>query len=386
MDCLEVMNIVILGSTGSVGRQTLDIVRAHANRFRVIGLSAGNNLRLLSEQINEFKPLYVSFNGSPSLRPPGNYNLVNMEEIASLDNIDILVAASSGTSGLGTILSAIKAGKTVALANKEALVAAGCIIMPLQKQHGAQIRPVDSEHSAIWQCIVGEKSTPAKIILTASGGPFRARSMEELEKVTPEQTLRHPSWQMGHKITVDSATLMNKGLEVIEAHWLFDMPFAKIDVLIHPQSIIHSMVEFSDGSVKAQLGAPDMRLPIQYAFSHPFRWDNTSIPHLDYKKMKSLEFEQPDTVRFPCLKLAIEAGAKGGTLPAALCATDEVAVEMFLSGQITFNSIPKVIETVLEKHRSIPQPTIEDIINVATESRIIAKQVISQETFTKWHF
>ncbi|MCL1885278.1 MAG: 1-deoxy-D-xylulose-5-phosphate reductoisomerase [Dehalococcoidia bacterium] len=371
--------LVILGSTGSVGSQTLDIVRAHPERLCVVGLGAGNNVKLLAEQISEFHPRFVYFQGDQTLAPPGDYKFTDMQEMATHSDVDIVVAASSGASGLPALLSAIKAGKIIALANKEALAMAGSIVMPLAKKHNAQIRPVDSEHCAIWQCLAGEKSIPSRIIITASGGPFRNYSQAELAEVSVEETLMHPSWKMGKKITVDCATLMNKGLEVIEAHWLFDMPFENIDVLVHTQSIIHSMVEFSDGAIKAQLGAPDMHLPIQYALSYPHRWDNHLTPPLDFSQISKLCFEQPDMTRFPCLKLAIEAGKEGGTCPAALCAADEVAVDMFLTERIKFGHIPLIVDAVLSRHCKIQNPSIDDILCTDAESRIIAKKIAQQE-------
>jgi len=370
--------IAILGSTGSIGRQTLDIARAFPERLRVVGLAGGHNLKLLSEQIQEFKPRFVFCQGDPAGLPSGDYEFMSQEEMAAHCDVDTVVAASSGSSGLMPLLSAIKAGKTIALANKEALVTAGEIVMSLAKKHKAQIRPVDSEHSAIWQCLDGEKRAPSRIILTASGGPFRGYSRAELAEVTAEQALRHPSWKMGKKVTIDSATLMNKGLEVIEAHWLFSMPFENIDVLVHPQSVIHSMVELADGVVKAQMGSPDMRLPIQYALSYPERWGN-ALPRLDFTKISRFDFEQPDYDKFPCLRLAIEAGKMGGTYPAALCAADEVAVEMFLEGRIKFVDIPLLIDDVLAKHASTAHPTIEDIIKADAGARQDIKEAVRQE-------
>jgi len=379
MDNPTPQKLVILGSTGSVGRQALDIVRAHPERLCVVGLGAGNNVKLLAEQISEFHPRFTYYRGDQALAPPGDYKFTEMQEMATHSDVDIVVAASSGASGLSALLSAIKAGKIIALANKEALVMAGGIVMPLAKKHNASIRPVDSEHSAIWQCLAGEKSPPSRIIITASGGPFRNYSQAELAEVGVEETLKHPSWKMGKKITVDCATLMNKGLEVIEAHWLFDMPFENIDVLVHTQSIIHSMVESSDGAIKAQLGAPDMHLPIQYALSYPHRWDNHLTPPLDFSQISKFCFEQPDMTRFPCLKLAIEAGKEGGTCPAALCAADEVAVDMFLSGRIKFGHIPLIVDAVLSRHRKIQNPSVDDILCTDAESRIIAQEIAQQE-------
>jgi len=371
--------LAVLGSTGSIGRQTLDVVRTFPDRLSVTALAAGRNLRLLIEQVGEFKPRFVFYQGDPSLLPSGDYEFMGLEEMAAHCEVDTVVAASSGASGLMPLLSAIKAGKTVALANKEALVTAGEMAVPLARKHGVRIRPVDSEHSAIWQCLEGEKSAPSRIILTASGGPFRGYSQRELSEVTAEQALRHPSWKMGRKVTIDSATLMNKGLEVIEAHWLFGLPFESIEVMVHPQSVIHSMVEFADGAVKAQLGAPDMRLPIQYALSYPERWSNEALPRLDFSKISRFDFEKPDYNRFPCLSLAIEAGKKGGTYPVALCAADEVAVELFLAGQVKFTDIAVLIEYVLAKHTSKSRPSIEDINTADSWAREAVKEAIRQE-------
>jgi 1-deoxy-D-xylulose-5-phosphate reductoisomerase len=372
-------NLAVIGSTGSIGCQTLEIARAFPQRLRVIGLAAGGNLKLLSEQIREFKPRFIFFQGDPSRLPPGEHEFMGLEEMSAHCDIDTVVAASSGSSGLMPLLSAIKAGKTVALANKEALVTAGELVMPLVRKHHAQLRPVDSEHSAIWQCLRGETAPVSRIILTASGGPFRSYTPAELAGVSPEQALRHPSWKMGRKITIDSATLMNKGLEVIEAHWLFDTPFENIDVLVHPQSVIHSMVEFADGSVKAQLGAADMRLPIQYALSCPERWGNDTLPALDFGRANRLDFEKPDYDRFPCLKLAVEAGKKGGTYPAALCAADEVAVDMFLAGRVKFTDIALLVEDVLAKHTNEPHPGLESLLHADAWARNAVKEAVKQE-------
>jgi 1-deoxy-D-xylulose-5-phosphate reductoisomerase len=356
----NIKQVAVLGSTGSIGRQTLEVISAFPRRFRIIGLAAGKNSKLLAEQINDFKPRFVYSQGKKS--PNAEYALLSLEEIASYPEVDIVVIATSGRWGLYPTLAAVRAGKRVALANKESLVMAGEIITREAKRNGAQIMPVDSEHSAIWQCLEGETQKPAKIILTASGGPFYHYSPAQLNKVTVEQALKHPSWRMGRKVTIDSATLMNKGLEVIEAHWLFDIPFDNIRVLIHPQSIIHSMVEFVDGSVKAQLGYPDMRLPIQYALSYPERLPNPQLPKLDWENLKDLTFAPPDFDTFPCLKLAIEAGRKGGTYPAVLCGADEVAVELFLSKSVKFTDIARLVERALEEHQAISHPTVEEII------------------------
>jgi 1-deoxy-D-xylulose-5-phosphate reductoisomerase len=355
--------IAVLGSTGSIGRQTLEVVRAFPQRFRIIGLAASKNLDLLAEQISEFQPRFAYFLGRETATPPNiDCEFLPLEEIARHPEVDIVVMATSGASGLLPTIAAVTAAKRVALANKEALVMAGESITREAKLSGAQILPVDSEHSAIWQCLKGEKQKATRIILTASGGPLLRYSPAQLGKVTVEQALKHPSWQMGRKVTIDSATLMNKGLEVIEAHWLFDMPFENIRVLIHPQSLIHSLVEFPDGSVKAQLSYPDMRLPIQYALGYPERLPNPELPRLDWDSLKSLTFEQPDFGKFPCLKLAIEAGKKGGTYPAVLSSADEIAVELFLSGRIRFNDIARLVAGALEQHQPVAQPTLEEIL------------------------
>jgi len=359
--------IVILGSTGSIGRQTLDIVRAFPDYFNVIALATRGNLDLLTEQVAEFQPDYINY-----ALPPGDSShrerfkrigcsYLPMEEMAALPEADIVVVAVSGGAGLDAVLAAVKASKNIALANKESLVAAGSVLTEAARKNYAKILPVDSEHSAIWQCLAGEKQRPRRIILTASGGPFRGFTAAQMQSITPEQALAHPSWRMGRKITIDSATLMNKGLEIIEARWLFDMPIGDITVLVHPQSIIHSMVEFADGSVKAQLGMPDMRLPIQYALTYPERLENDAIPHLDWARFSDLKFGPPDPVGFPCLRLAVEAGKKGGTYPAVLCAADEIAVDLFLKERLGFTGIAGLVEQVLEKHESITRPSIDEI-------------------------
>jgi len=330
-----IKRLAVLGSTGSIGQQTLEVVRALPHRFRIVGLAAGKNIALLSKQIDEFKPKFVYYRDkeAPTQLINDDCQLLSLEEIASHPQVDTVVIATPGESGLSPTLAAAKAGKTIALANKESLVMAGELITREARLSKAQILPIDSEHSAMWQCFRGENQKAAQLILTASGGPFLGYSSTRLERVTAKQALKHPSWQMGNKVTIDSATLMNKGLEVIEAHWLFSVSFDNIKVLIHPQSIVHSMVEFIDGSVKAQLSYPDMRLPIQYALSYPERLPNSQLPRINWNTLNKLTFEQPDFDAFPCLKLAIEAGKNGGTYPAVLCAADEVAVELFLSAR-----------------------------------------------------
>ncbi len=375
-----VKHLAVLGSTGSIGQQTLEVVRALPHRFQVLGLAAGENVSLLARQISEFKPRFVCCQdkGAPAhLANPGS-EFLSPEDIATHPQVDIVVIATSGKSGLSPTLAAVRAGKNVALANKESLVMAGEIITSEAKLNAAQILPIDSEHSAIWQCLKGETQQAAQLILTASGGPFLRNSPAQLSRVTVRQALRHPTWQMGRKVTIDSATLMNKGLEVIEAHWLFDVPFDRIMVLVHPQSIVHSMVEFIDGSVKAQLSCPDMRLPIQYALSYPERLPNPQLAKLDWSNIKELTFEQPDFDRFPCLKLAIEAGREGGTYPAVLCAADEVAVELFLSGRIEFTGIARLVEKTLEAHQPITCPTMEEITAADAWARERVAQLVAK--------
>jgi 1-deoxy-D-xylulose-5-phosphate reductoisomerase len=359
----RVKRLAVLGSTGSIGRQTLEVVRAFPQKFRVVALTGGSNLTLLKAQVREFKPKLVSTeSGARGERMPGASHL-SMEEIAAHPDVELVVVATAGKAGLGPTLAAIRAGKTIALANKEVLVMAGEVVTAEAKRQGVEILPIDSEHSAIWQCLRGEdRKDIARLILTASGGPFRSRTIKQLAEVTPEEALRHPTWQMGTKVTIDSATLMNKGMEIIEAHWLFGVPFAQIEVVIHHQSIIHSMVEFVDGSTKAQLSLPDMRLPIQYALTYPERWEGAFRSKADFGKIGSFNFEAVDFDRFPCLRIAREAAEKGGTYPAVLCAADEVAVELFLAKKIGFLDIGRLVEKTLERHNGIGQPTLEDII------------------------
>ena len=375
----SVKKLAVLGSTGSIGRQTLQVVRNLAGRFRVVGLAGGQNTELLSQQIAEFQPEFIYYqptHHSPLTTP--NCTFLLMEAIAAHPDVDIVVIATSGKAGLSATLAAVKAGKKVALANKEPLVMAGEIITREAKKSGAQLLPIDSEHSAIWQCLNGESQPPQRILLTASGGPFRGFSPEQLAQVTPRQALQHPSWQMGKKVTIDSATLMNKGLEIMEARWLFGVPIEHIDVIIHPQSIIHSMVEFVDGSFKAQMSYPDMRLPIQYALTWPERVPNPELPKLDWDKIKALTFEPPDFKNFPCLELARQAAKTGGTSPAALCAADEVAVELFLKGAIKFPDIARLVEQVLREHQTIFDPTLDDIINIDRWAREKALQFFNK--------
>jgi 1-deoxy-D-xylulose-5-phosphate reductoisomerase len=356
----RVKKIAILGSTGSIGQQALDTIRALPDELQVVGLAGNKNLQLLKRQIREFRPRMFSSSAKPDISYDGEF--LSMEEIASHPDVNFVIVATSGQAGLSPTLAALRTGKTVALASKEVLVMAGEIVAREASFHGAQILPIDSEHSAIWQCLQGEENKPQRLFLTASGGPFYHYPQSQLAEVTPEQALRHPVWKMGRKVTIDSATLMNKGLEVIEAHWLFSFPFDSIEILIHPQSIVHSMVEFIDGSLKAQLSSPDMKLPIQYALSHPQRWPNPELPHLDWNIIQSLNFEPVDYHRFPCLNLAVDAGKSGGTYPAVLCASDEKAVELFLGHTISFVDIAKIVQETLEQHRNVTRPSLEEIL------------------------
>jgi 1-deoxy-D-xylulose-5-phosphate reductoisomerase len=366
---MKPIGLAILGCTGSIGRQTLDVVRSLPGKFNIIALAAGTNVTLLEEQAREFRPRllyagreeeYLSDRISRG-EIPGRW--AEMEEMAAHSAVDLVVIATVGSGGLGPTMAAVRAGKAVALANKEVLVMAGHIITAEARRRHAELRPIDSEHSAVWQCLWGESAEAVeRIILTASGGPFRDLPREELARVTAEEALRHPNWQMGQKITVDSATLLNKGLECIEARWLFDVPLDRIDVILHRESIVHSLVEFRDGSLKAQLGVPDMRLPIQCALTYPERLPGASVPRLDLKLIGTLNFGIPDLKQFPCLALALEAGHRGGSCPAVLAAADEIAVQHFLAGHTTFLDIPHSIEDALSSHEAIANPSLEEVL------------------------
>lgn len=364
--------VAVLGSTGSIGCQTLEVVDKFPDKFEIVGLAAGFNLDKLAEQAAKYRPRLVSIGNKQdvprfrSLLPTGvrvTAGIEGMTEVAVLDEVDIVVTSITGTLGLIPTVEAVKAGKDIALANKETLVAAGELVMSLVRQKGVSFLPVDSEHSAIFQCLNGEaRAEVSKLILTASGGPFLNKTKEELSQVGVEDALKHPNWSMGRKITVDSATMMNKGLEVIEARWLFDIGFDNIEVIIHPQSIIHSMVEFVDGSVIAQMGLPDMRIPIQYALSYPKRL-GSSFARLDLAAVGRLGFEKPRTDLFPSLELAFEAGRRGGTAPAVMNAANEQAVAMFLEGRLGFTDIPVLVAKVLANHECRRQPALVDILD-----------------------
>jgi 1-deoxy-D-xylulose-5-phosphate reductoisomerase len=365
-------NISILGCTGSIGRNTLDIIRQFPDRFKVVGLAAGSNIKLLAEQIKEFAPLLVSVIDSKTAGELKEIIPVEMRNriiwgvdgnicIAVLKEADFIVSAIVGAAGLAPTWEAVKSGKNIGLANKETLVMAGELIMKEAKSRNVRITPIDSEHSAIMQSLqAGRKKEVSKIILTASGGPFLNTPREKMHDILPEDALNHPNWSMGRKISIDSATLMNKGLEVIEAKWLFDVKPEQIEALVHPQSIVHSMVEFIDGSVVAQLGIPDMRIPIAYALSWPERI-KTNIERLDLSRCKSLSFFNPDVIKFPALKLAYEAMRQGGTMPATLNAANEIAVDAFLEGKIRF---PDIIMSVAETMKVISAEEIKDLNTV----------------------
>lgn len=354
--------LAIIGSTGSIGTQTLDVVRCFSEELEVVALCAGKNAALLKEQVNEFRPAYDYCRGGISVDGAA---LLDPCEMVTLPEVDLVVMATVGDAGMEPTLAAIEAGKSVALANKEILVMAGGIISEAARKAGKPILPIDSEPSAIWQCLEGDRRKVARLIITASGGAFRDRPWEQLHGVTPAEALAHPTWTMGQKITVDSATLVNKAFEVIEAHWLFDMPFERITALVHRQSIIHSMVEFEDGTFKAQLGMPDMRFPIQYALTYPEGRANASLPAFDPIQAGTLTFEELDPARYPCFQIAVEAGRRGDTWPAVLAAADEAAVEMFLAERIPFTDIPMVIEKTLSAHTPVTTPALGDIMDAA---------------------
>lgn len=369
--------ISILGSTGSIGTQTLEVCKQ--NNIKVMGLSANSNIDLLEKQVREFKPRYVAI-ANKSLEGDLKDRLSDLDvevfsgddglvKIATLDMVNLVVSAIVGIAGLKPTYEAILTGHDVALANKETLVAAGSLVMNLAKEKNVKILPIDSEHSAVFQCLEGnDKKALQRIILTASGGPFRGRDYKFLQQVTPQMALKHPNWVMGSKITIDSATLMNKGLEVIEAKWLFDVDVEKIDIVVHPQSIIHSMVEYIDGVVIAQLGTPDMRIPIGHAIMYPDRVCN-SFAKLDLLKCGNLTFESPDTNTFECLSIAYDVIREGGLAPAILNTANEVAVDMFLKEKIKFTDIPNIIKNVLDRYPNITNPTLEDILAVDRKIR-----------------
>ncbi len=377
-------NIYLLGATGSIGTQTLDVIRQHPDKFRLVAFSAGRNIELTKKIINEFRPAYVSVISEQSAKQLaeqykevefgfGDAGLIN---VATYDAVagdeHFVLSAVMGAVGLLPTLKAIEMRRTIGIANKETLVTAGHLVMEKARKYGVKLLPVDSEHSAIYQCLQGEDAKAIrKIIITASGGSFRDYTREMLKEVTREQALNHPNWSMGAKITIDSATMMNKGLEVIEAHWLFDLPYDQIETILHRQSIIHSMVEFEDTSIIAHLGTPDMRIPIQFAMSYPERIDLKQSKSLKLEEVGMLEFKKMDFERFPCLKMAYEAGHEGGSCPTVLNAANEAAVDLFLKDKISFLDIEKGVYESLEHHHKVDRPSVEDIIEIDKNTRRI---------------
>lgn len=369
--------ITILGSTGSIGTQTLDVVKANPQRLQVCAIAAGSNIEMLQKQVEEFHPEIVCvYHEENAYELQKRLKGQNVTVVSGMDGMvlcathqkaDMVVASVVGMIGIRPVIEAIKAGKDIAFANKETLVTAGHLIMPLVKQYGVSLLPVDSEHAAIFQCLNGEDKRQAeKLILTASGGPFRGMTKEALKKVQLEDALQHPNWSMGKKITIDSSTMANKALEVIEAKWLFNMPIEKIEVIIQPQSLIHSMVEFIDGAIMAQLGTPDMRLPIQYALFYPERY-YLAGERVDFAKIMQITFEKPDYETFPMLKLGLEAGKTGGSMPTVFNAANEKAVALFLKKQISYLEIAQTVEKAMQSHMVMQNPSLEDILQVEAE-------------------
>ncbi len=381
--------LAILGSTGSVGHQCLDVVAAHPELFEIVLLTANSQWQKLVEQALRFKPQYVVIgekgfytNVTDALRGTSTEVYAGVDAISQLlqlPEIDTVVVAIVGYAGLLPTIRAVEAGKRIALANKESLVVAGALLTSLVARYNATLLPLDSEHSAIFQCLAGEFVAPTKLILTASGGPFRTYTEEQMHSIQPSDAMAHPTWNMGAKISVASATMMNKGFEVIEAHWLFNMPYEQIEVLVHPESVIHSMVEFADGALKAQLGVPDMRIPIQYALTYPYRLPSPSTTY-HFGPGESLTFDFPDYERFPALSLAISAGKIGGNAPCILNAANEIAILAFLNERIAFSQIPLVVERTLELVEDIADPTLEEYIASDQLARESASWVISKLT------
>ncbi len=377
-------NIAILGSTGSIGENSLDVIRQHSEYFKALYLTANSNIEKLAAQVKEFKPKGVVITNPEAhkvflQRSSGQcqvlFGLEGISEIVNDVSVDLVLNGLVGGVGLLPTYYAISAGKNVALANKETLVMAGKLIMEQAKTQNIRILPIDSEHSAIWQCLMGEDTNDIKkIVLTGSGGPFREWTQDKLQKATVKQALKHPNWQMGAKITIDSATLMNKGLEVIEAYWLYGVELNQLQVVIHPQSIIHSMVEFCDGSIKAQLGIPDMRIPIQYALTYPQRLP-LEVQSISFENLKELTFESPDLNRFPCLEIAYEVLKTGGTAPAVMNAANDTAVNRFLKEEIKFVDIPKIIEKTLKSHNTEVEYSLDYILELEKWAKEFANKI-----------
>jgi 1-deoxy-D-xylulose-5-phosphate reductoisomerase len=378
-------SLSILGSTGSIGTQTLDIVKDNPDEFKIVGLTTNKNIELLKKQIDEFKVEAVGVmdnEKADELKKDVDINVYSgidgIIKIATLNETDTVVNSLVGSVGVKPTIEAIKNKKNIALANKETLVTAGSVVIEEVKKNNVNLMPIDSEHSAIFQCLNGENINDVnKIIITCSGGAFKNLTKQQLEKATAEDALQHPTWNMGNKITIDSATLMNKGFEVIEAHWLYNLPYEKIDVVIHPKSIIHSLVEFKDNSVLAQLGNPDMKIPIQYALSYPKRF-NSDSKKLNLTEIKNLSFSEPDFELFPCLKYAYDAGKTGGTLPAVLNAANEVLVHAFLENKIKFLDIPKLINKMMDSHNVIKNPDLNQILDVDKKVKEDTKKIIEK--------
>ena len=383
-------NIAILGSTGSIGCSSLEVIEKLSRRFRVVGLAAGRNTQLLEKQVEKFKPKIVSVQKKEEADEfkkkfkdsavRVTFSQEGAEEVAGFAENDIVVSAITGIDGLKPTLAALRTGKKIALANKESMVVAGPLIQSLVQEFGSQVIPVDSEHSGVFQCLAKESmESVQKVILTASGGPFFRKTSQEMKGVTPAEALNHPRWKMGRKVTVDSATLMNKGLELVEAHWLFGIEPEKLDVLIHPQSIVHSLVEMNDGSVLAQLSPTDMKIPIQYALTYPEREDSP-LTSLDLSEIKSLEFFKPDVEKFPLLKLARQALEEGGSIPVALNAANEVAVAAFLQEEIRFLEIAEIVSEAVEHHKKKKIDYLDDILMVDRETRLATRNLIERRS------
>ena len=378
--------VAVLGSTGSIGRSTLDVIAHHPDRLRLIGAAAHSNTELLAEQVARFRPKLVAvwdetrareFSQSTGIRDPG-VGLEGLTALATDPEVDVVVVASSGRDALIPLIRAIQAGKRIALASKELLVMAGELIMRLVHEHGTTLVPIDSEHAGLFQCLQGvPKDQVARLVVTGSGGPLWETPAAELPSVTRAQVMAHPKWQMGPKITVDSATLMNKGLEMIEARWLFGLPLERFRVVIHPEAVVHALVELVDGSLLAQMSPCDMRLPIQFALSLPERWENM-LPRLELSRLSGLRFFEPDLARFPCLRLAMQAASTGGSAPAALNGANDAAVQAYLEDQVAFTEIPRIIADVLEQHTPTAHPMLEEILAVDAWSRKTVQELIHQ--------